>query len=122
MLTAKILVKLKTMADHAPYLNTLRAITGKESREDMAEDLATRHYNKHITDYYVSGVVDSGFTKDVVDGRSGGRTALAGAVLRAAGAGADPAFGGGLTHAGYQAPAAGLAAALGALGIRLPAL
>ena len=84
MLTAKILVKLKVMADHDPYLNTLRAITGKEGREDIAEDLAVRHYNKHITDYYVGGVVDSEFTGEVVTGRNATRTALAEKTTNAA--------------------------------------
>jgi hypothetical protein len=98
MLTAKILIKLKTMADHDPYLNTYRAITGKESREEMAADLATRHYNKHITDHYIGQVVNSDFTKDVVDGRDGVRAkfkaggasaVLTGAGLTAAGVAAD---------------------------------
>ena len=116
MLTAKILVKLKTFSDHDPYLNTLRAITGKESREDIAEDLATRHYNKHITDYYVGQVVDSDFTGGVVDGRNGVRQGL---IARALGApGRD---GRRLAHPGVDAaPAAGLgAAAFAAFGFGL---
>jgi len=83
MLTAKILIKLKTMADHDPYLNTYRAITGKESREEIAQDLATRHYNKHITDHYIGQVVNSDFTAKVVGGRDGVRKGLAGGVLGA---------------------------------------
>ena len=124
MLTAKILVKLKTFADHDPYLNTLRAITGKESREDIAEDLAVRHYNKHITDYYVSEVVDSSFTAGVVNGRQAVRGALQGVALAAGG---TKATGGGfqyggLAHAGtFAAPGAdalaALRAAAGAIGI-----
>jgi hypothetical protein len=114
MLTAKILVKLKTFSDHDPYLNTLRAITGKEGREDIAEDLAVRHYNKHITDFYVSEVVDSGFTAGVVNGRS----AIRNAVKSLTNAGGDKATGGaflygGLTHSGaFVAPSADLLAAV----------
>jgi len=118
MLTAKILVKLKTYSDHDPYLNTLRAITGKESREDIAEDLATRHYNKHITDYYVSQVVDSDFTGGVVNGRNGVRAGLINQVLGAPdGSGrrlATVTAGGGA--------AAGIAGALRTLGINIPGL
>lgn len=85
MLTAKILIKLKTMADHDPYLNTYRAITGKESREEIASDLATRHYNKHITDHYIGQVVNSDFTKDVVSGRDTVRSEAKKVVLDAGG-------------------------------------
>ena len=119
MLTAKILVKLKTMADHAPYLNTLRAITGKESREDIAEDLATRHYNKHITDYYVAGVVDSAFTGQVIGGRGNVRRALRGQVLAGGG---DAMLGGGLTHAAPTPADATVGGLLTAFGINLPGL
>ena len=73
MLTAKILIKLKTLADHDPYLNTYRAITGKEGREEIAADLATRHYNKYITDHYIGQVVNSSFTENVVKSRNGVR-------------------------------------------------
>jgi hypothetical protein len=85
MLTAKILIKLKTMADHDPYLNTYRAITGKEGREEIASDLATRHYNKHITDHYIGQVVNSDFTSNVVAGRDGVRSKAKAAVLGANG-------------------------------------
>jgi hypothetical protein len=115
MLTAKILVKLKTFADHDPYLNTLRAITGKEGREDIAEDLAVRHYNKHITDYYVSEVVDSDFTRGVVNGRRDVRNSLGGIIRSGAGnkATGDPFLYGGTTHAGtFTAPAADVLATL----------
>lgn len=81
MLTAKILIKLKTYADHDPLLNTYRAITGKEGREEIAQDLATRHYNKHITDLYIGKVVNSDFTANVVKGRDTVRTSLVGDVL-----------------------------------------
>jgi len=104
MLTAKILVKLKVMADHDPYLNTLRAITGKEGREDIAEDLAVRHYNKHITDYYVGGVVDSEFTGAVVGGRDATRRDLAAATTE--GAPKAGVYGSrGLTKAAFNPPA-----------------
>jgi len=81
MLTAKILLKLKTLADHDPHLNTYRAITGKESREEIASDLATRHYNKFITDKYIGELVNSQFTNNVVSGRDGVRRDLGAAVL-----------------------------------------
>ncbi len=97
MLTAKILVKLKTYSDHDPLLNTYRAITGKEGREEIAQDLATRHYNKHITDFYIGKVVNSDFTAKVVENRDTVRTGLGGTVLgadgltkREAGGGAPP--------------------------------
>ena len=96
MLTAKILIKLKTMADHDPYLNTYRAITGKESREDIAQDLATRHYNKHITDFYIGQVVNSDFTAKVVKGRDTVRNGFKAGSGKVLGAGdlTDPNEGG----------------------------
>jgi hypothetical protein len=98
MLTAKILIKLKTYADHDPLLNTYRAITGKEGREEIAQDLATRHYNKYITDHYIGKVVNSDFTGKVVEGRDGVRGAFrnggSSSVLSADGL-TDTAAGGG---------------------------
>lgn len=69
MLTAKVLVKLKTFSDHDPLLNTFRAITGKESREEMAADLATRHYNKYITDHYIGKVLNTTKAGEIVSAR-----------------------------------------------------
>jgi hypothetical protein len=88
MLTAKILVKLKTYADHDPYLNTFRAITGKESREEIAQDLATRHYNKVITDKYIGQLMNTTKASSIVDSRStirSGYTTGGSAVLGADG-------------------------------------
>jgi len=67
MLTAKILVKLKILPDFHPELNTMRAITGMESREDIARELAVKHYNKAVVDRFVSKYVSVGGANDVLD-------------------------------------------------------
>ena len=57
VLTCKILVKLKILPDFHPELNTMRAITGMESREDIARELAVKHYNKAVVDRFVKKYV-----------------------------------------------------------------
>lgn len=114
MLTAKILVKLKTYSDHDPLLNTYRAITGKEGREEIAQDLATRHYNKHITDFYIGQVVNSDFTGKVVKARDTIRTGLGASVLQAPGADGNTLT---RTEAGGGGPPDLIVALRGALGL-----
>jgi hypothetical protein len=62
ILTTKILAKLKVLSDYDPTLNTMRALTGHEDRVDIARELATRHYNKSVTDHFVSKFIDTSRT------------------------------------------------------------
>jgi hypothetical protein len=62
ILTTKVLAKLKVLSDYDPVLNTMRALTGHEDRSDIARELATRHYNKSVTDHFVGKFVDVGRT------------------------------------------------------------
>ena len=81
MLTAKILVKLKILPDFHPELNTMRAITGMESREDIARELAVKHYNKAVVDRFVSKYVSVGGANDVLDEQQTSvRDAIAGSL------------------------------------------
>jgi len=72
ILTTKILCKLKVLSDYDPTLNTMRALTGHEDRTDIARELATRHYNKSVTDYFVSQFVDTTRTNTLLGLGSGG--------------------------------------------------
>ena len=71
ILTTKVLAKLKVLSDYDPTLNTMRALTGHEDRADIARELATRHYNKSVTDHFVSKFVDTNRTNALL-GFSGG--------------------------------------------------
>jgi hypothetical protein len=71
ILTTKVLAKLKVLSDYDPTLNTMRALTGHEDRSDIARELATRHYNKSVTDHFVSKFVDTDRTNRLL-GFSGG--------------------------------------------------
>lgn len=71
ILTTKVLAKLKVLSDYDPMLNTMRALTGHEDRADIARELATRHYNKSVTDHFVSKFVDTDRTNRLL-GFSGG--------------------------------------------------
>jgi hypothetical protein len=85
VLTAKILVKLKILPDFHPELNTMRAITGMEAREDIARELAVKHYNKAVVDRFVSKYVSVAGANDVLDEQqSSVRDAIAGSLGYAA--------------------------------------
>ena len=73
ILTTKILAKLKVESDYSPLLNTMRALTGHEERADIARELATRHYNKSVTDHFVSKFVDIDRTNNLLGFGAGGR-------------------------------------------------
>ena len=86
ILTTKILAKLKVESDYSPLLNTMRALTGHEDRADIARELATRHYNKSVTDHFVSKFVDIertnnllGFS-DAASGTQGERSRIGGVI------------------------------------------
>ena len=66
ILTTKVLAKLKVLSDYDPILNTMRALTGHEDRADIARELATRHYNKSVTDHFVSRFVDTNRTNKLL--------------------------------------------------------
>ena len=86
ILTTKILAKLKVESDYSPLLNTMRALTGHEDRADIARELATRHYNKSVTDHFVNKFVNIEKTNDLLGfgtaglGTMGERTRLSGAL------------------------------------------
>ena len=67
-LTTKILVRLKVLSDYDPVLNTMRALTGHEERMDIARELATRHYNKTVTDHFVGQFVTTQGSNDLLFG------------------------------------------------------
>jgi hypothetical protein len=72
ILTTKILCKLKVLSDYDPLLNTMRALTGHEDRMDISRELATRHYNKSVTDHFVSQFVDTSKTNSLLGFNEGG--------------------------------------------------
>lgn len=71
LLTTKILVKLKVLSDYDPLLNTMRSLTGHEDRQDIARELAVRHYNKSVTDHFVSQFVTTSNTKNLLFAEGG---------------------------------------------------
>jgi len=94
VLTAKILVKLKVLPDFHPELNTMRAITGQESREEIARELAIKHYNKAVVDRFVKKYVSvEGVDSVLNDQQSGGRSRI-GQALGLSGGGLDEAWSG----------------------------
>lgn len=97
VLTAKILVKLKLLPDFHPELNTMRAITGMEDRENIARELAVKHYNKAVVDRFVRKYVSVEGVNDVLNEQQTEiRNALGGA-LGYGGAGLDDAWTGSAT-------------------------
>ena len=72
VLTVKILAKLKVLSDYDPELNTMRALTGHDDRSDIARELATRHYNKAVTDHFVSKFVNVDKTNQLLGFTAGG--------------------------------------------------
>lgn len=74
ILTTKILVKLKVLSDYDPLLNTMRALTGHEDRTDIARELATRHYNKSVTDHFVGQFVSTTQTSQLLGALGRDRT------------------------------------------------
>ena len=78
VLTVKILVKLKLLPDFHPELNTMRAITGMESREDIARELAVKHYNKAVVDRFVKKYVSVDGANSVLDTQQTGARSAAG--------------------------------------------
>jgi hypothetical protein len=92
VLTCKILVKLKILPDFHPELNTMRAITGMESREDIARELAVKHYNKAVVDRFVKKYVSVEGVNTVLNAQQTNLRSALGARLGLAGGGLDEAW------------------------------
>jgi hypothetical protein len=92
VLTCKILVKLKILPDFHPELNTMRAITGMESREDIARELAVKHYNKAVVDRFVKKYVSVEGVNTVLNNQQSGIRSAIGRGLNLTGGGLDEAW------------------------------
>jgi len=92
VLTCKILVKLKILPDFHPELNTMRAITGMESREDIARELAVKHYNKAVVDRFVKKYVSVEGVNTVLNAQQTNIRSAIGGRLGLTGGGLDEAW------------------------------
>jgi hypothetical protein len=92
VLTCKILVKLKILPDFHPELNTMRAITGMESREDIARELAIKHYNKAVVDRFVKKYVSVEGVNTVLNQQQTNIRSAIGGRLGLTGGGLDEAW------------------------------
>ena len=97
ILTCKILVKLKVLPDFHPELNTMRALTGMESREDIAKSLAEKHYNKAIVDRFVGKYVSVKGVDDVLTSQQNDVRGVIGRNLGLGGGGFNEAWTGSAT-------------------------
>jgi hypothetical protein len=100
VLTCKILVKLKILPDFHPELNTMRAITGMESREDIARELAVKHYNKAVVDRFVKKYVSVEGVNTVLNAQQTNIRSAIGRGLGLQGGGLDEAWTGSADFAG----------------------
>lgn len=100
VLTCKILVKLKILPDFHPELNTMRAITGMESREDIARELAVKHYNKAVVDRFVKKYVSVEGVNTVLNAQQTNIRSAIGGRLGLTGGGLDEAWTGSADFAG----------------------